>query len=127
MKIYTTLGDSCEYCHIIGKDPLGNIIRTSGFTLNVQNNQTLLIPNPIKETTISIAPNPFSSQTTISFSEPQRNTTIKIKDLLGKELKAITFTGKQFAIEKGEMQTGIYFVEITEENNNVVTKKIIIQ
>ena len=83
-------------------------------------------------TTIDIAPNPFPSQTTISFSEEQTNTTIKITDILGKEIKALNFSGTQCTIEKGTMQAGIYFVQITsfdklrmtlvEENRKVVVQ-----
>ncbi len=76
---------------------------------------------------IEIFPNPFTSQTTISFSEQQMNTTIKIKDILGKEMKSINFTGKQCIIEKGEMRKGIYFVNITYENKKIINKKIVIQ
>jgi hypothetical protein len=46
---------------------------------------------------------------------------------MGREIKSINFTGKQCVIEKGEMNAGIYFVQITDENKNVVNRKIIIQ
>lgn len=75
----------------------------------------------------SIYPNPFNSQTTITFNEIQKNTTIKIIDVLGKEIKVINFTGKQLIIEKGEMQSGIYFVQVTDINKNVVNKRIVVQ
>ena len=80
---------------------------------------------------ITISPNPFTSQTTISFSQEQTNTTIKITDILGKEIKAINFSGKQCTIEKGTMQAGIYFVQITTSassvNEKVVNRKVVVQ
>jgi hypothetical protein len=76
---------------------------------------------------ISIAPNPFTSETTITFSDEQKNTTIKIIDVIGKEIKSISFSGKQLVIEKGEMKPGIYLVQAINENQNVETKKIVIQ
>ncbi len=76
---------------------------------------------------ISIYPNPFIFQTTILFSEQQTNTTIKILDLIGKEIKIINFTGRQLVIEKGEMNAGVYFVQTTDEKKNITNKKIIIQ
>ncbi len=76
---------------------------------------------------ITISPNPFTSKTTISFSEEQKHTTIKITDVLGKEIKTITFSGKEYVIEKGEMERGIYFVRIEDEKKNVVNKKIVVQ
>ena len=76
---------------------------------------------------ISIAPNPFNSETTITFSDEQRNTTIKIIDVIGKEIKNISFSGKQLVIDKGEMKPGIYLVQTIDENQNALTKKIVIQ
>ncbi len=75
---------------------------------------------------ITISPNPFSQQTTISFNNEQKNTTIKIMDVIGKEIKTINFSGKQLIIEKGQMNPGIYFIQITDENKNTTTKKLII-
>ena len=80
-----------------------------------------------EESGIIIYPNPFTSQTTISFSEEQKHTTIIITDVLGKEIKTINFSGKQCIIEKGEMSNGIYFVRIEDEKKNVINRKIIIQ
>ncbi len=75
----------------------------------------------------TIYPNPFTEQTTIAFNEVQKNSTIKIKDVLGKEIKTIVFSGKQLVIEKGEMLAGVYFVEVIDENKNVINKKIVLQ
>ena len=72
-------------------------------------------------------PNPTTSQTTINFAVEQTNTTIRITDVLGKEIKTINFTGRQLTIEKGELKAGIYFIQTTDENKNVTKKKIIIQ
>ncbi len=89
------------------------------------------LPVEISETSdqfkISIYPNPFTSQTTISFSEQQINTTIKITDILGQVITTIHFTGRQLVIDKAEMKAGIYFVQTTDEKKNVTNKKIIIQ
>ena len=85
------------------------------------------------EEMITIAPNPFTSQTTISFSEAQKNTTIKIMDVVGKEIKTVLFSGKSLILEKGEMQSGVYFVQITVDSassptyKNVVNKKVVVE
>lgn len=101
--------------------------------------QNILIRDSVSTTTTSgivelqeknnyqIYPNPFTFQTTISFAEEQKNTTIKISDIVGKEIKIINFTGRQLVIDKGEMKAGIYFVKVTDEQKNIVSKKIIIQ
>ncbi len=75
-----------------------------------------------------IYPNPFTWQTTISFSEEQKNTTIKIMDVLGKEVKTVVLNGaKNLTIERSDMKAGIYFVQVIVENKNVVNKKIVVE
>ena len=81
----------------------------------------------LNESGMSIYPNPFSSATNIVFSEEQKNTTIRITDLLGKEMKTIHFTGRQLVIEKEEMKAGVYFVQTTDEQKHSMNRKIIIQ
>ena len=76
---------------------------------------------------IIISPNPFTSQTTISFSVDQKNTAIIITDLLGKVIKTIQFTGRQLTLDKAEMKVGIYFVQTTDEQKRICNRKIIIQ
>lgn len=74
---------------------------------------------------ITLFPNPLISHTTILFSESQKNVTIKIVDLLGKNLRTINFTGKNCVIEKENIPAGTYFLEIKTENG-VFYKKIIV-
>ncbi len=126
LKIYTSTGDSCEYCHIIGIDSLGNVQRTGGFTINVFNPTTVGIKDISNESSISISPNPFTSQTTITFSEDEPHS-LKLTDLLGKDLKTWHITGKELKLERGDLKSGIYFLQITDEKNKVTNKKIVIE
>jgi hypothetical protein len=80
-----------------------------------------------KDESITISPNPFALQTTITFAEEQTNTTIKIISVLGKEVKILNLTGRQLTIEKGTLQTGAYFVQITDDQKHICMRKIIIQ
>lgn len=75
---------------------------------------------------ITISPNPFTFQTSITFSEEQNNCTLKILDVRGKEVKTINFTGKQVIIGKEEMEAGIYFLNI-KTKHSTISKKLIIQ
>jgi hypothetical protein len=79
--------------------------------------------------TITIAPNPFTSQTLITFGEEQKNISYKIFDVLGKEVLGKEYEGrkKQITIERGDLSKGIYLIQINLENKNVINKKIIIQ
>lgn len=74
---------------------------------------------------INIYPNPFNSQTAITFTQEQKNITIKVLDVLGKEIKSIRFTGKQLIIEKGEMEAGTYFLQVKTEQGRLVRKLVI--
>ncbi len=95
----------------ISVSPLGTGIRTSMDAL-----------------TISIAPNPFTSTTTITMNSEIKNSTVKIVDVLGKEVKTISFSGKKLVLEKGELHTGIYSVKIISEQKTIIAnEKIIIQ
>ena len=48
-------------------------------------------------------------------------------DVVGKEIKTVLFSGNSLEIEKGEMQSGVYFVQITDTNKNIVNRKIVVQ
>ncbi len=80
-----------------------------------------------EQLSVNISPNPFTSQTVISFNDEQINSAIKIKDVLGKEIKTIHFRGKEVTLEKEEMNAGIYFIQITDINKNSINKKIVVQ
>lgn len=88
---------------------------------------------PPTEEFLSIYPNPFISQTVISVNGQsptyfgKDNISIKITDLLGKEIETFSFSGNQFMLEKGTMQSGIYFVQIIDEKRNSINRKIVIQ
>ena len=112
-----------NFC-FVGQVAVGNTY----YVYFVKSNQ---ITNGIKtyydDNSITISPNPFTSLTTISFTQEQTNTIIKITDVLGKEIKTINFTGKELIIMKGTMQAGIYFVQITDANKNIVNRKVVVQ
>jgi hypothetical protein len=83
--------------------------------------------NDINQSGMSIYPNPFSTQTTIIFDEVQNNSSVKIFNMLGEEIKSINFRGKNLTIERDTMTSGFYFVQITDEQNQIKIRKIVIQ
>ena len=85
------------------------------------------IINLIDEKEFSVSPNPFIIKATIAFSDVQHNTTIKIIDVIGKEIKSINFSGKECVIEKGELKSGIYFLQTSDENKKVINRKLVVQ
>ncbi len=73
---------------------------------------------------ITIAPNPFSSETIISFTEKQTNTSIKVMNLLGECVQQMTTNEKQLTLDMSGYAKGIYFVIISESPTNKTTKTI---
>ena len=98
------------------------------------------IPNPNSE--IIISPNPFTEQTTITFDKEQKNTTIKIFNLLGecvlapppflqggnKQLLAVWASNGESGVvlDLSSIAKGIYFIQI-QTNNQTINRKIIKQ
>lgn len=78
-------------------------------------------------------PNPFNPNTTIKYSVPkQSNVTIKIYDLLGRELTTLVneekSVGNYSVIFKGNnYSSGIYFYRITSDNYSVIKKMILLR
>ena len=76
---------------------------------------------------IRVYPNPFNSQTTLSFNTDVKNVSIKIIDSAGNEVRKAFFSGKELIIQKGELKDGIYCIKIVFVDGRVCLKKIIIQ
>jgi len=75
---------------------------------------------------VNIFPNPFTSETTLSFSTELKDAAIIISDVLGKEIRTVRFTGRRFTIYKNELDPGIYFVSV-RTGKEFFTGKIVIQ
>ncbi|MHB8261417.1 MAG: T9SS type A sorting domain-containing protein [Bacteroidia bacterium] len=81
---------------------------------------------------LKIYPNPASTSLTITLSKGEGiKTTIYIYDMLGKIVMQHTYSppseGQGEAIDVSDLARGIYFVKITDNKNNQVTKKISIE
>jgi uncharacterized delta-60 repeat protein len=72
-------------------------------------------------------PNPLTSQAVITFTKEYTNATLKITNVLGKEVKNATFSGTQIIFERENLQNGIYFYDIISENKKIATGKLIVQ
>jgi len=119
-EIYNGKLYACGGVNGIAKDNGVAMLDITDFTTNIFNINSC-------ENTISIYPNPFTFQTTISFSVEQKNTSIIITDLLGNEIYSENFSGKQLLINKSELKAGIYFVQTIDKKNHTTNNKIIIQ
>ena len=137
------VGDYKVYVDIpgLGRDSTYNISVTSIDTIFTQKNYIadsnkvyidIVTGVPLNNTDgfISIAPNPFHEETTITLppSNNHQPTTIRIMDIVGNEIKSVIVTeSKSYILERGNMNAGIYFVQIITSEREIINKKIVIQ
>lgn len=86
---------------------------------------TYLVQNELSKG-ISIYPQPLSDRAVIAFSEEQKNVQISLCDMFGKQLRIVDFSGTQFILEKGELSSGIYLLNVSTKNSAGISRKIII-
>ena len=71
-----------------------------------------------------IYPNPADNSTTIQFNNSSVNHTLTLSNMLGKQvLKASNVRGS-YVIERGNLASGIYFVQITDSKGQTSTQKL---
>lgn len=95
--------------------------------LKIPVSQLNKIDKKVSESNLSISPNPFSLQTTITFNLEQTSSTLKIIDLYGNVKRTLMFTGKKLEIDREELSSGIYFFQIIDKNHYISTKKVILE
>ena len=84
-------------------------------------NSTTGIKNSLQDLSISLFPNP--SNGTFNITNVNNFKTIKAFDLLGKEVNVIHVSDNTFSLNN----KGVYFIQIQTEQNQLITKPIIIQ
>lgn len=76
---------------------------------------------------IKITPNPFSVQTTINTNLYLNNATIKIINNIGKViLVKSNLVGQEINIERAGLPCGLYFLQIIDDNLNILQDKLIV-
>lgn len=72
---------------------------------------------------LTVWPNPFSEQLDVVF-EKHSSYEIKILNLLGKEIQAISFKGKKIRLSTSEWPSGTYFIQVISQDGISVEKII---
>lgn len=79
------------------------------------------------QTSFNIYPNPANTTINIDLSELKNSTsTINMYDITGKIVKTISTTEKTLSIDRGDLRSGIYFVQVIVDDK-VLTKKIVLE
>ncbi|MBL0317399.1 MAG: T9SS type A sorting domain-containing protein [Flavobacteriales bacterium] len=78
--------------------------------------------------TIHSYPNPFSKQTTLQFNRSVNNVQITIQNMLGEQVEQLTnISGSEIIILGENLESGLYFIHITEDLQTIATNKIIVK
>lgn len=126
LKITNSVNDTCSYCHLIGKDYLGNIYRTNGFTINVINSnlQTGEIPHLLNANRFIVYPNPTNGLFTLQMSKVEQ-VQVKIFNVIGECVYQNISISSNQQIDLTSQLSGIYTMQLRTEQG-VINKKIVI-
>lgn len=77
----------------------------------------------------SIFPNPFNTIVTIKISQEIiiKDALMKLYDVSGKEVKIIYINSNETTVNSSELQSGVYFYAISNNNRNVGWGKLLVQ
>ena len=71
-----------------------------------------------------IYPNPADNSTTIQFNNSSVNHTLTLNNMLGKQILKASNVRGSYVIERGNLASGIYFVQITDSKGQTSTQKL---
>lgn len=75
----------------------------------------------------TFTPNPFKTQLLISTNNRFENSTLKLYNAIGQLIKETQhIKGKQIVLQRDNLKSGIYFIQLSENGKTIATKKIII-
>ena len=77
---------------------------------------------------LSVYPNPFNSETTVDFGQVISEATIRILDVYGKLVERYDLLDTdKYIIKRTNKASGVYFIEIEIDKEELTTKKLIIE
>jgi len=76
---------------------------------------------------VKVFPTPFSTQATFTFNLELKNSSLKVYDVFGKEVKSINFSGYEVTLKKENLHSGIYFYQIISENKTLANGKLMVE
>jgi hypothetical protein len=77
--------------------------------------------------TFKVFPNPFSTQTTIQTDNLLHNETLTVYNCFGQKVREITnISGNTSTLYRDNLPNGFYFIQLTQDNKQIETKKLII-
>ena len=77
---------------------------------------------------IKISPMPFSSHTILQTEKKFQNATLTMYNSVGQQVKEmLNLSGNKITLQRENLQSGLYFIRLTQENKIVATDNLIIK
>lgn len=76
---------------------------------------------------LTVSPNPFSGQTSISMTENIENAQFVLYDITGKNVRNIDLVTGNTVLEKGDLPSGVYFYIVRDREETIAKGKILIE
>lgn len=93
-----------------------------------QNSTYILGTSNFNQVSFSISPNPLTTSTTIRVSNSNGSHQLRVYDVLGKLVKTLSTTTNEFILQKENLETGVYMLNIYSENGSFLDyKKLIVR
>lgn len=122
-SVVPILGTTTNYVHAIFGDGGGNEPYYSRRMLT----NTTSIGDMSMGNNIIFYPNPFTSQTTLQTDNPLINATLSVYNCFGHTVKQIKhISGQTITLQRDILPSGVYLIQITQENKEIITKKLIV-
>ncbi|NVO04210.1 MAG: T9SS type A sorting domain-containing protein, partial [Bacteroidetes bacterium] len=91
------------------------------------NVNTVGIVETAKNNQLAIYPNPFSSQTVLQTDNIVKNATLTVYNSFGQIVKQIkNISGQTIIFHRDNLSSGLYFIQLTEENTIIILNKLVI-
>ena len=93
-----------------------------------QNSTYVLGTTNFSQVSFSISPNPLTTSTTIRVSNSNGSHQLRIYDVLGKLVKTLSTSSNEFILQKENLDTGVYMLNIYSEDGSFQdSKKLIVR
>ncbi|MFL5730092.1 MAG: T9SS type A sorting domain-containing protein [Cytophagaceae bacterium] len=72
-------------------------------------------------------PNPFNASLTVQFNADLNNVDLIICNIYGEKVKSVlNVSGNRTKVDRGTLQSGVYFIEVIQNSRIIATEKLII-
>ncbi len=111
-----------------GQSPAGPWGNSVMYIDNISFDNLITGISEVKETnSISVYPNPFSSQTTLQTDKLLKSATLTVYNLYGQTVKQMNnLSGQTITLQRDNLPSGLYFVRLTQDNKIITEDKLVI-